>query len=287
MSAVRATFRFAKGGMIMKCLAALVMALDMRSLKRIVLSAVVTIFMCFGVSFQARADTLNITGSFNISPTGVDFLPVGAGTGTFTVDPFTQTGVFVPLAGTIGSASDFTFATAPINQPILLANFLTFAANPLLRLDLTFINLGVFGQANCFAAPAAGQSCSPSFPALVTPANPAGVSPFNLSNITSTSSTLSFAVAGNLVNTVTGESTPFTGTFSTQFTGQNYQQILATWAAGGFATATYSGNFVTGSNPIPEPGTMLLLSSGLIGIAARIRGRRKHSAISAGSNEHR
>jgi len=244
----------------------------MSSLKPTVFAVVILVVLFCAASVQTQADTLNITGSLSVSTTGVDFLPAGTGVGTFNVDQFTQTGIFVPVAGTTGTAIDLNFMAAPINQTFLLSNFLTFAANPNLRFNLTFINLGVSGLAGCAAPPAVGQSCTPAFPSLVTPANPLGLTPFNFTNVPVGSSTLSFAVAGNVNNN--GVITPFTGTFSTQFSTV-YQQVLATISTGGSVSSTYSATFQTPGSEVsvPEPATLLLFSIGLGGTLVCRRGK--------------
>ena len=50
--------------------------------------------------------------------------------------------------------------------------------------------------------------------------------------------------------------------------------------SGTSGTGTYTinltgTNFVDGAAPVPEPATLLLLGSGLVGVAARIRKRQK------------
>src|SRR5207249_8268464 len=123
-------------------------------------------------------------------------------------------------------------------------------------LDLTFLYPGVLGQAQCAAAPAPGQVCTPSIPALVTPANPLGLSPYNFTN-TQTGSTLSFSVAGNARRISTGETSPFTGVFTEQF-NVSFQAVEATLGAGGTVQNSYSATFQV----IPEPPAWSLIALG-------------------------
>ena len=83
-------------------------------------------------------------------------------------------------------------------------------------------------------------------------------------NITSSSSSATFLVRGS-ANDISDPSPIdgyFVGTFTTQFTTQPYQTVLATVLGGGTVTASYSANFSV--TAIPEPATMSFLGIGLV-----------------------
>jgi hypothetical protein len=182
--------------------------------------------------------TLNIGGGVQVGGTFLDFAcsiaytpTCPAGYGNFSSpSSVIQTGSFVPYGDQFGLIGNLDLTTVPINTNFLFSDFLYFNSSvtlpsPDLALDLTFIPLGVYGQADCFAPPAPGQTCTPAIPALVSAANPAGLSPFNLTNSAIGSSAF-FSFMG-LVRTIsTGETTPFDGTFTAQFTVP-YQDLLA------------------------------------------------------------
>jgi hypothetical protein len=131
------------------------------------------------------------------------------------------------------------------------------------QLLLNQIPPGIDGNAGCpppfgpsVAAPAAGQICTP----------PGSL--FNLQNLSSTKSSVSWQLAG-ITNDTPGVT--WSGTYTSQFNTQPFQTVLANLAANGFVTNTYSANItLTG---VPEPATLFMIGTGLIGLAALVRRR--------------
>lgn len=199
-----------------------------------------------------------------------------AATGNFVVSPPVSGSFLGPPSylGDTGFIRSINMGIAPINQPILVPNFVTFnpagtVLPPDIRLDLTFIFLGVGGQAQCAAAPAAGQTCTPTVPALVTAANPLGLSPFTLANL-QVGSTASFSIAGTATRISTGEVSNFTGVFTAQFS-EFYQQNLAVFAAGGTVENSYSATFQATPVTVPETASLTMLVGGLLLVAGIVR----------------
>ncbi len=205
--------------------------------------------------------TLNITGDVAVGATTIDWLPLGGGTGTFTVTP-SSTGSFSGLAGDSGTVKDLDVLTEPVGVPISVLNFIVLPGG--ISFELTMIDAGVFGSIDCSAAPAAGQNCTP----LIPPPK----SPFNLTN-TAVGSTASFTIRG--IATSGTDTAAVIGIYTTQFTGQDYQNLLATIGSGGTVQASYSANFLV-SQAIPEPSTAYLILGGLALAAGALRRKLFH-----------
>src|SRR5882724_12360251 len=95
--------------------------------------------------------------SLGLTSTGIDFAPLGGGSGSFDVGP-SATGVFVGLTGTLGTSKDLL--SEPVGVPISIPNFITFAAAPAIALDANLLFSGVGGTAACALPPATGQTCT-------------------------------------------------------------------------------------------------------------------------------
>jgi hypothetical protein len=199
---------------------------------------------------------LNFTGSATISFGSIAFDDGNV----FNINPAdTQQGGFMTLGGTAGSIENITNppdATGPLGVP----GFITFAAAPNISITLTYLSPGIDGAAGCAdTPPAAGQACTPNIP---------DQSPFNLQNTSATSSTGSFDILGIEVDSLTGDTIPVTGAFTTPFTSMNFQQLLAEVSSpGGSITTSFSGEIATAA-AVPEPTTFigLLMGIGALGI---------------------
>jgi len=230
--------------------------------KGVALSFVALVSLAVAMSASPITGVLNFTGAAEIS-----FGSIAFEGNSFDINSpaATQQGGFTALAGTTGTIQNITNppdATGPLD----VADFITFGAAPDISITLTFLNPGIDGAAGCSDShAAAGQICSPNIPAP---------SPFNLQNTSSTSSTASFVVRGIEVDSSTGDTVPITGVFTTQFSNENYQELLATVASGGTITTSFSAEFST-SSPVPEPSTLIELITGFAAIGITLICRKK------------
>jgi len=221
------------------------------------------------VSFPlaARADlltgVLNFTGSATISFGSIAFDDGNV----FNINPAdTQIGTFAVLGGTNGSIDNITNPPDATGVPLDVTDFITFAAAPNITITLTELLPGIDGAAGCSdTPPAAGQECTPDVPAQ---------SPFNLEDTSSSSSTASFNILGIEVDSLTGDTIPVTGAFTTPFTSMNFQQLLAEVASpGGSITTSFSGEIAT--VVVPEPTASIQLLTGILALGICWGYRRK------------
>jgi len=172
--------------------------------------------------------------SLGLTSTGIDFAPLGGGSGSFDVGP-SATGVFVGLTGTLGTSKDLL--SEPVGVPISIPNFITFAAAPAIALDANLLFSGVGGTAACALPPATGQTCTLPGSALT------------FMNLSGGRATASFVVSGIARDTSTGSTTPFTATYTAQF-DRPFQGVFASLAGGGSVASSYAASFRLSSGPL-------------------------------------
>ena len=211
---------------------------------------------------------LSITGDAIVGLDNLSFLcdisgvPCSTGSSGAAHVTALSSGDFNQFGNDTAVVTNLSLASQPINVPFTLDNWITFnVPSPNVSITLNEILPGVYGQSQCLAGPAAGQTCTPIIPTLISPANPSGLSPFNLSN-TQNGSFASFSVLGTAVNTVTGEKSQLIGIFSQEFAGKSYQSLLAKVASPPFTiTSPYSANFTV---VVPEPASWSFMIGGLM-----------------------
>ncbi len=198
------------------------------------------------------------SGSDNVT-IATDMINFGTPSGTFTVTP--SSGGFSALNGTTGLI-DLDNPPYVVNVVTATPDFVTFDVAPNISITLLELFRGTNSSVQCGATP----------PARARAATPQ--LPYNLGNVQGGSSTASFVVFGNEVDSLTNTSIPIVGTFTAQF-GIPFQTLLAdVTAPNGSISTSYSATFTTVA---PEPGTAATLALGAFGLAGLISFQRRRS----------
>jgi hypothetical protein len=217
--------------------------------------------VALGATFGVSATTIDFFGNaaFNcaVVGAGVDgcFITGGAPSGSF--------GALTP--GTVGGSIKDLIGP-PISGSISLANFMTF--NNGIIFDLTTVVPGGAPDCATINGNVANATC--------TPVIGGQVSPFVLTNDAAAANVMvsfSLQVAAYTGSKATGFS-PYQGLFNFLVAGENISQFVGFLAQNGTLTTTYSAGFQsaeTQPQPVPEPQTLLLLGTGVVGVLGRSR----------------
>ena len=250
--------------------------------KKLKFSAAITfgLLLCAVSALAAPIDgSFSGTGWATVSFTSLNFCPNGqepngpnqpdaCTSATGNVELGGGDGSFAGVTGDLNTIDSLNSTIAPIGATVSIPLWLEFipaVGVPPISLTLTSVLAGSFSSADCFSAPAPGQTCTPVGSA------------FNLVNQTATTSSATFTIIGNAVNGVPGDTSPFEAVFSSQFNVPYQTLLLSLFANNNTGTYSSSYSLSVDTNPIPEPMTLSLVGGSLIGLVMwqRRRAARK------------
>jgi hypothetical protein len=220
--------------------------------------AALATWLSVGVASAAPVGTLSIAACIGagvtVTATTIDWLPAGGGNGC--INTVTPTNISYTGGGPLVSGTNGLIADLGGGLPV--PDFMTFAGHPLLSFELTSIGPGVANAVCPNTFDAAGPVCSifAGSPFVVRPGGGGA--------------TVTLAAFG-LAHDDSGIPSNWMGSFSVDFAGETPADLQARFLNTGTITSGHSGSFVVTFQPVPEPASLMLLGTGLIGAAMRAR----------------
>jgi PEP-CTERM motif len=206
----------------------------------------------FAMSGQITVNGLQtITWNSDVSPFTADMFTLSEGAGIY--------------SGENGQNQVETLTNPPevIGSDFTPTDFINFLIDPTQSsLDINFIYPGTGGSAGCTATPNTSGTQTCTIPG----------SPFTFTNEQNGDSTATFTFAGITADGLDA----WSGTFSANFLVP-YQTIVASFISNpsnATATDTFAGTLDVNVSSVPEPGTIMMIGLGLLGIGASRKFRR-------------